>query len=171
MTIRPLSTQDAHAYQTLRLQALQTNPDSYLSTYESEKDKPTDAFAWEIRYAASPQLGGYYGLFTDAEPQELIGYAQLDPSQLPKQQHTAALFNLYVHPDHRHQGHAKKLISHITDLAKQHGIEQIFINCNRKNQPAQKLYQSLGFTEYGVKSKAVKWQGEYDDEVQMVKEL
>jgi ribosomal protein S18 acetylase RimI-like enzyme len=168
MTIRLLTTDDATTYQALRLKALQTNPESYLSALENEQTKPTDSFAWEIRSATASPVSGYYGLFSK---NQLIGYAQFDQVQLPKQQHTAYLYNLYVDPNHRGQGLATRLVDHLTKLAKQHQIERLFITCNRKNTPAQQFYTKLGFTQYGLKEKSVKWQGEYDDEVEMVKKL
>jgi ribosomal protein S18 acetylase RimI-like enzyme len=168
MTIRPLTTQDTAAYQTLRLKALQTNPESYLATFETEQTKAADSFAWEIRSATSPPISGYYGLFLN---ENLIGYVQLDQINLPKQRHTAHLYNLYVDPAHRGQGYATKLLDHLTKLAKEHHIERLFITCNRQNTPAQHFYQKLGFKQFGLKEKSVKWQGEYDDEVELVKEV
>ena len=168
-TIRLLTAEDASSYQQLRLQALQTNPESYLAAYETEKDRPTDSFSWELRYAVSQPISGYYGLFLD---HQLIGYAQLSQSNLPKQEHIAYLFNLYVHPDHRGQGYATQLFKRLTQLIKEKaGIERLFITCNRQNTSAQQFYTKLGFKQYGVKEKSVKWRGEYDDEVEMVKEL
>ncbi|MFH2118551.1 MAG: GNAT family N-acetyltransferase [Candidatus Paceibacterota bacterium] len=169
MTIRPLTIADASLYQTLRLRALQTNPESYLASWETEQNKPTESFAWEIRYATSPPISGYYGIFLE---DKLIGYTQLDQVSLPKQQHIAYLYNLYVDPNHRGQGYATKLFDYLSKIAKEQAqVERIFITCNRKNTAAQKLYKKLGFSEYGLKEKSVKWQGEYDDEVEMVKKL
>jgi ribosomal protein S18 acetylase RimI-like enzyme len=168
MTIRPLTINDVLAYRDLRLKALQTNPASYLATLKTEQTKPLESFAWEIRSAVSPPVSGYYGLYLD---QILIGYAQLDQVSLPKQRHIAYLYNLYVDPAHRGQGLATKLVNHLTKLAKEQQIERLFISCNRQNTPAQKFYQHLGFKQFGLKEKSVKWQGEYDDEVEMVKEL
>lgn len=168
MQIRPLTERDAQAYQQLRLQALQHNPESYLATFESEQGKPTSSFAWEIRYATSPPISGYYGIFIE---DQLIGYAQLEKVNLAKQSHTANMFNLYITPEQRGQGYASQLFEHLAKLAKEHDIERVFISCNRQNTAAQQLYKKLGFTEYGIKEKSVKYQGEYDDEVQLVKEL
>lgn len=170
MNIRRLTEKDASAYRVLRLQALQNNPESYLAVYETEASKPLESFAWEMRYAGSVgQINGYYGVLVD---DQLIGYAQLDQIQLPKQQHIAYLYNLYVDPAYRGQGHATQLFNYISQLAKEKTqIERIFITCNRKNTAAQAVYKKLGFQEHGVKEKSVKWRGEYDDEVEMVKEL
>jgi hypothetical protein len=41
--IRPLLTADAAAFRELRLEALQTYPDCFGSTYETEAAKPEDS--------------------------------------------------------------------------------------------------------------------------------
>ncbi|HCR81015.1 MAG: acetyltransferase, GNAT family protein [Candidatus Pacebacteria bacterium GW2011_GWB1_47_8] len=169
MIIRLLTTDDVAQYRALRLKALQTNPESYLSTYESEKNKPLDSFAWELRYATSQPVNGYYGVFID---DQLVGYTQLERSYLAKQQHIAYLYSLYVDPAYRGKGHASKLLTYLGQLAKEKaGIERLFITCNRKNLPAQELYKKLGFKQYSIREKSVKWGNEYDDEIEMVKEL
>ena len=169
MIIRLLTTADVTPYRALRLKALQTNPESYLSTYESEKIKPLDSFIWELRYATSQPINGYYGVFVD---DSLIGYAQLERSYLAKQKHIAYLYSLYVDPSYRGKGYASKLLTQITQLAKEKAqIERIFITCNRKNLPAQAFYKKLGFKEYSIREKSVKLDDEYDDEIEMVKKL
>lgn len=174
-TIRPLTTADAPAYRALRLSALKTNPESYLATYESESQKSVETMAWELRQWTQPPANGYYGLFLQSQPSgenHLVGYAQLDQIFMPKQRHIAYLYNLYIDPAHRGQGYATKLIEHLSSLARETaGVERLFITCNRHNTAAQALYQKLGFRQYALREKSVKWQGEYDDELEMVKEL
>jgi RimJ/RimL family protein N-acetyltransferase len=169
MIIRLLTTADVAPYRVLRLKALQTNPESYLSTFESEKIKPLDSFMWELRYATSQPINGYYGVFVD---DSLVGYAQLERSYLAKQKHIAYLYSLYIDSDYRGKGFATKLLEHLTQLAKEKAqIERVFITCNRKNLPAQTFYKKLGFKEYSIREKSVKLGNEYDDEVEMVKKL
>lgn len=171
MTIRLLTTESSQAYRDLRLQALQTDPKSFLADYETEKQKGMDSFSWELRYAALPPVSGYYGVFAGDNDQELVGYALLDQVTLDKQQHIAYLYNLYIDPNHRGKGYATALFEQLCTLAKQAGIERIFITCNSKNIGAQALYKKLGFQQYSVREKSVKWRGEYDDEIEMVREL
>jgi RimJ/RimL family protein N-acetyltransferase len=39
------------------------------------------------------------------------------------------------------------------------------------NQPARRLYERLGFLEYGLEKKALKQDGRYSDELLMAKDL
>ena len=169
-TIRLMTGSDALSYRELRLKALQNNPESYLATLESESRRSIDAFASEIRYSLSSPVYGYYGIFLDEF--KLIGYAQLEKSYMEKQKHIAFMYNLYVDPSYRGNGLATKLFEFLRKEVKEKTeVERIFISCNRKNLPAQKLYQKLGFSQCGIKEKSVKWQGEYDDEIELVKEI
>jgi RimJ/RimL family protein N-acetyltransferase len=169
MTIRLLTGNDAIEYKELRLKALQNNPESYLSTFESEKQRSVEAFSSELRYTISSPIFGYYGIFLE---NKLIGYASLEKSYLAKQKHIAFFYNLYIDPKYRNQGLALKLFNFILDKIKQKTqIERIFLSCNKKNTPAIKLYKKLGFKEYGFKEKSIKYQDEYDDEIEMVREV
>lgn len=167
VTIRMLTGSDAPAYRELRLQALQTNPESYLATFASENKRSVESFASEIRYSFSPPVFGYYGIFQN---ETLVGYAQLEKSYMDKQQHVCFLYNLYVAPAHRGKGYATGLFQFLLrQVQEKTQLERIFLSCNRKNTAAQALYKKLGFTLYGVKEKSVKWQGQYDDELEMVR--
>jgi RimJ/RimL family protein N-acetyltransferase len=48
------------------------------------------------------------------------------------------------------------------------GLEQINLTVMSDNEPAKKLYTSLGFTIYGVERNALKYKGRYFDEDFMV---
>jgi ribosomal protein S18 acetylase RimI-like enzyme len=167
--IRLLSADDAVAYKELRLKALTTNPESFLATFEAENLKSLASFSAELRYSLSEPIFGYYGIFED---NHLVGYAFLEKSYLEKQQHVAFFYNLYIHPDYRGKKLASKLFEFLlTQLKEKTKIERLFLSCNQKNQPAQELYKKLGFKPYAIKEKSIKWQGQYDDEIEMVMEL
>lgn len=166
--IRLLTSQDTVSYKSLRLKALQTDPDVYQSTYAIESVQPLSFFSQTLQQAIIPPIFGYYGFFSD---DTLAGYIQLEYQHSPKKSHTARLVNLYVDPDFRGQKIAQQLFDHLTVLAQTHGLEQLSLSCNATNVPAMKLYARQGFQEYGRKKKALKWHGHYDDIVMMQKEL
>lgn len=167
--IRLLTKNDAPAYQALRLQSLQVNPEAFLSSYENESKLHDSAFADHLDWAYHPPSFGYFGVFVG---EQLAGYIQTGKNYLEKQEHVSSLYNLYVSTDFRHQGLATKLIEHVTQLLeKNESIERVFLSCTAKNPSAYRLYKKLGFHRIGVKAKAVKWNGQYDDEIEMVKLL
>lgn len=169
ISIRLLNYQDAQIYKDLRLKALANNPESFLATFEAENNKPISAFSAELRYAVGEPIFGYYGVFAE---NELVGYAYLEKSYMDKQKHIAFFYNLYIDSAYRGQGLASKLFNYLLEKIKQQTqIERIFLSCNKKNIPAFKLYQKLGFIQYGIKEKSIKWQNQYDDEIEMVREV
>jgi ribosomal protein S18 acetylase RimI-like enzyme len=165
LTIRLLATDDVAIYRELRLQALNENPEAYISTFEVENKKPLSSFIYEISVSKQMPLWGYYGLFLD---QDLIGFCQISRSPAPKKLHVAYLYNLYLVPKHRGKGWAKKLVTELLEKIESQDVERVFITYLAKNESARKFYNHLGFKECGVKPKAIKDGDEYDDEVEMV---
>ncbi len=68
----------------------------------------------------------------------------------------AKMKSLRVHPDHRRQGIAKKLISILEEYAKNKGIKKIILGVGDDEQslPAINLYESLGYEFTHKKKKA-----------------
>jgi ribosomal protein S18 acetylase RimI-like enzyme len=167
--IRPLTSQDGAAYQTLRLEAVTEFPDSFLSTTKIESNRPLLSFQYELQAAIVPPLFSYYGIFQDGQ---LLGYTQLGCSLLPKQLHIAFIYNLYISRAHHQQGLAKQLIQHcVHQLKTTTQIERVFVACNANNPLGVAFYTALGFKIWGKRPKSVLWQGVYDDEVEWVLEL
>jgi len=167
--IRLLTRSDAPEYQQLRLLSLQTDEVAFLSTFDMESKLPDVAFADHLDWAFHPPSFGYFGIFVD---DELAGYIQTGKNYLEKQSHVASLYNLYIAPKFRHKGYAGQLIAFVTNLLRdEDNIERVFLTCTAKNPNAYNLYKRLGFHRIGVKVKAIKWNGQYDDEIEMVKLL
>ena len=166
--IRILTSSDASTYRELRLQALSQNPEAFISTLEVERKKPLSSFIYELGIAKQAPFWGYYGIFLD---QKLIGFCQIDKSPVAKKSHVAYLYNLYISPEYRGKGLAKKLVTELLEKIKSQQIELVFITYLSKNRPARDFYNHLGFKECGIKPKAIKDSDEYDDEIEMVLEL
>lgn len=167
MIIKKLTSTHAHQYQRLRLEALQNYPQAFLSLYENEKQKTIYEFEWEIKSSYPTPFWGYYGVF---ENQQLLAYLQISKSPLPKQAHLAYVYNLYVSHQHQRQKVGNQLMRFIITQIKKKGenIEQIRLAHNGKNLQAHNFYKSLGFKTEAIKKKTIKYQDEYDDEIEMV---
>ena len=59
------------------------------------------------------------------------------------------LMNLAVRPDHRRQGIASHLVRHAVEEGIAHGTTRALLEVRAGNRLAQKLYQTLGFQQYG----------------------
>lgn len=63
----------------------------------------------------------------------------------------AHILNLCVRPDSQGQGLGRKLLAHITALARRHGADTLLLEVRPSNIAALKLYQNMGFNEVGVR--------------------
>ena len=161
--IRRLALADAHALQTLRLLALKHDPLSYVSTLKLEASLPLSYHETKISHNTHEPVFGIYGLFAK---DELIGTLFLSYEWLPKLAHTGSLYELFVHPNHRRQGHGHALLSHVIDQAKSFkALEQITLNVNSGNTASINLYKKHGFIQYGTRPQGVKEAGGYQDEL------
>ena len=168
MSIRLLTDKDVPLFKQLRLTVLQSNPDSFLSTYEYESTQFDHFFLYTLMSGYEPPHFGYFGYF---EKDKLVGYIQLTRPALPKQYHTTQIFNLSVSPEYRGKGIARQLMTTALDHAKQAGIEQAYLSCLSSNIPAQKLYESMGFNLSGSRPKAILWNGKYQDKLFYTKSI
>jgi ribosomal-protein-alanine N-acetyltransferase len=67
------------------------------------------------------------------------------------------ILNLAVHPDHRRQGTARRLLAEGMALAQTLGAKIAWLEVRPSNHAAQALYESFGFKEMGRRP------GYYDD--------
>lgn len=158
MEIRELHPKDAEIYINLRLEALRTNPEAFGSSYEEEKDYPIEKTEWRLGDASAHM----FGAFIDGR---LIGMVTLMREVKNKMKHRANIYAVYVTPSQRGKGVAKRLMEASIRKAKElKEVEQLYLTVVSTNEPAKRLYQSLGFSTYGVDRKAIKIADEYYDD-------
>jgi ribosomal protein S18 acetylase RimI-like enzyme len=169
VTVRFLDRKDGAAYQTLRLESLQQNPNAFLTLHDTEAQLKQDLFTNHLVNSYHPPYFGFFGIFVD---KRLVGYAQVSDSVFEKQRHIADIYNVYISPTFRKKGLALLLFQFIFDLLKQSNrIERIFLTCTASNTSALHFYDKLGFERFGIRQNAIKWQGVYDDQIELVKVL
>ncbi|KMY54110.1 acetyltransferase [Bacillus sp. FJAT-27231] len=167
MNIRILKESDAKLYQEIRLSALKVNPEAFGSTYEREVDFSVETIKERIKPTKDQFI---LGSFNDSG--SLVGIVTFIREDNPKANHKGNIFGLYVIPERRGQGLGKTLIAELIRQAQSHnGLEQIRLTVVSDNDPAKKLYKSLGFKVYGIERNALKFNGKYFDEVLMVLQI
>lgn len=70
-------------------------------------------------------------------------------------------------PDYRRRGLGRRLAVQTIDAARRAGIERVELDVFASNEPAIALYRGLGFITEGIKRRARKLDGQYDDNVLM----
>jgi ribosomal protein S18 acetylase RimI-like enzyme len=77
---------------------------------------------------------------------------------------------MYVRPAGRNAGLGRRLIEAIVDHASGR-VELLQLSVASGNDAARRLYQKMGFSEYGREMKALKQDGRYFDEILMMRFL
>jgi ribosomal protein S18 acetylase RimI-like enzyme len=159
--LRRLSADDAELFRDIRLEGLQREPDAFGSTFELESEQPLSYFADRIGRST------VFGAFRESE---LLGVAGFAVQQGPKHGHKGLLWGMYVRSEARKAGLGRGLVQAVIEHARKH-VELLQLSVVSENQPARRLYASLGFEEYGIDRRGAKYRGRYHDDVLMVKML
>jgi RimJ/RimL family protein N-acetyltransferase len=159
--IGQLTPGDAALYRSIRLEGLKESPEAFGSTFEAEFTKP---LAWFFDRLSSSVV---FGAIRDAK---LLGVAGFAVRQEDKETHKGLLWGMYVRPDARGAGVARRLVEAVIAHARPH-VELIQLSVVVGNEQARRLYARLGFAEYGIEKNSLKFCGKYYDEILMAKEL
>jgi ribosomal protein S18 acetylase RimI-like enzyme len=108
------------------------------------------------------------GAFDDGQ---LVGVAILRREPPGKTDHKAYLFGMYVLPEHRLHGVGRALLETIISRARERGLRQIQLSVTDANRAAIHLYQSCGFTHYGLERDAFRVGDEFYDVAHMALQL
>ncbi|MEI4803939.1 GNAT family N-acetyltransferase [Bacillus sp. NPDC077411] len=162
--IRMLTEVDAESYWDLRLEALQKNPEAYVTTYEEaiKKEEPIQEVIKNLQGEHSYTFGAF------DENNKLVGIVTLLTESRAVLRHKGHIVGMYVSAQSRGRGYARNLIYESVKEAKKLNIEQIGLSVVSDNMAAKKLYHSIGFESYGVEKRALKMDEVYRDEEYMV---
>jgi ribosomal protein S18 acetylase RimI-like enzyme len=156
--LRRLTPDDAALYRDIRLEGLANSPDAFGSTREAEEERPIETFA--ERLTTSYVVGAFSG-------ERLVGVAGFYVQAGPKHAHKGMLWGMYVRPGYRGLGIGRTLVEAIVEHARER-VELLQLVVISDNLAARRLYEGLGFVEYGVEWRATKYRGRYHDDVLMV---
>ena len=162
MQIRRLTPEDASAFLSFRFAALLDMPSAFGSSYEEERVLPLGTI--EGRLAVKEDRG----IFGALEGGKLIGMVALGRESMRKLAHKGMIWGMYVAPESRGQGVGKALLLEALALARSiDQLQQVNLSVNAANLPAIRLYESVGFKEFGHEPGALLIEGELHDEVHM----
>ncbi|MFL9960134.1 GNAT family protein [Paraburkholderia sediminicola] len=149
LLIRQLGPADRDAYFQLRLRGLKAHPELFGQSYEEALAKGPaqhDAILQGLHAAEGDFLLGAY-LSADTP---LIGVVGLARNQRSRERHKASVVGMYVAPEAAGRGVGRALLNELlTRAAQVDGLRQLQVMVDSSNEAARKLYESLGFGQYG----------------------
>ena len=163
MHVAPLAVSDARQYRELMLEAYTQAADAFTSTAEEREAEPLSW--WEHRIASSSGLSQSFGAF---DGEQLVGTVSLAYSSKPKTRHSALVIGMYVRPAARRRGAGLMLMRAAVAAAAERGdVRTLRLTVTEGNAPAIRLYESLGFTAWGVEPEAICTPSGYKGKVHM----
>lgn len=165
LEIRPLAAPDAAEFRKIRLQAISDSPSAVWPTYEEEAKRTVEDIEARIQ---KTDLQVVFGAFVDSR---LVGIAGLRRESLEQVKHKALLWGVFISPDRRREGLARKLFSRVLSCARDEGVLQIQLTVNAENDRARGFYRSLGFMPFGLEPRAMRIGDRYFNEEHMVLRL
>ncbi len=100
--------------------------------------------------------------FVTLKGDEVVGWCDISPGKREGFTHCGTL-GMGVLRDHRRQGIGTRLMERTISAAKARGMERVELEVYASNVPAISLYEKRGFVHEGVKRRARKIDGVYDD--------
>jgi RimJ/RimL family protein N-acetyltransferase len=161
MTIREITPQDAEALRALRLFALQDTPYAFGMDYEAELQ--TTAEAWQTRCTPTP-ISTIFVLEMDSR---LMGMAGIRTDGRAKTGHVGFIWGVFVHPDARGKGGARRLIRACLDWARASKLARVTLGVAAVNTQAIRVYVGCGFAVYGVEPDVIRIGTDSYDELLM----
>jgi ribosomal protein S18 acetylase RimI-like enzyme len=160
LTARRLSSSDAEAFQTLRLEGFRLQDREFRYAPEDE------LHVSRAETGARLDRDFVVGVFSGAR---LIAIAGLGFNAGVKTRHKTLLWGMYVQAEYRGSGAADMLMSAIVDHARERA-ESIHLTVVCGNQRAVRFYERWGFVVYGIEPRSIKLaDGSYLDETLMAR--
>jgi len=157
--VRPLVQGDAGQYRALRLASLRDFQCAHGPDYEEALAQP---LSWSEKRLARPDyfwFGAFDGALDDAVLAGAICLRTLEGRRL---RHSASLNSLMVRQDYQGRGIARLLTAHLIGFARSLGhLRQLTLEVNEQNVPARRLYDSVGFRQFGLEPDAIFHEGRY----------
>lgn len=163
LVIRRLTQPDTTDFFNLRLESLQENPSSFLSSYEEEKQ--TGSIAFEKLLTSNDTKNVVLGAFLN---NKLIGIIGVYQESAKKAAHKCQIWGFYVQSTYQRKGAGKKLLDAAITYARE-TLECLTVNLSveASNIAAKKLYESYGFITWGVEPKTMRVEQKFYDEFHM----
>jgi len=164
--VRRLTPEDAEAFRALRLAGLEESPAAFGSSPDVESEHDLELIRARLAPGQDDATFGAFG--GDA----LVGVVGLHRPTHTKGLHRGQVWGMYVAPAHRRAGAGRALVEALVAYARGcHGLAWLDLGVGVTNDGARALYESLGFSAWGIERDSLRVDGAPVDEAYMSLEL
>ena len=155
-SVRRLQPEDPEQLFRLRRESLIAEPFAFLSS--PEDDLASSPQAVRDRLASSDDRTATFGALLG---EQLIGMAGLTRDRPIKAAHRACIWGVYVKPEFRRQGVARRLLRAALAHAREiRDLATVYLSVSERKPEAKLLYESVGFVEWGLEPDFIRVAGE-----------
>jgi len=157
-----LQPADADRYWHLRQFMLTDTPWAFASDHESDNSRDPASFIARLNTTFTEILA------IASDSGELIASAGVYRRPRMKIEHRAEIWGVYVFPEHRKRGLGAAVVQAAIDEALSWpGVDSVAISVSERST-ANKLYERLGFTQWGHEPDCLRIDGTSYDEIHML---
>ncbi|MFQ6551686.1 N-acetyltransferase family protein [Aestuariibius insulae] len=153
--IRALGPDDLAEWRSIRLEALKTVPEAFLTTYDEERALTDEAVAKRLK------RGTIRAIFSD---NALAGVLAFVPMTAAACRHRAEIFAVYTRPSYRKTGATSALFDAVLAEARERGFRQLELSVAADNLRAIRFYERYGFKWQGRIPRAVRLGDRWQDD-------
>jgi len=161
-TVRPLTPVDVPAFVTLRREALRDSPWAFAASEDSDVGVNAELMSSRIIEPGQVTVGVLDG-------EKLIGIAGMVRNRHGKMAHRANIWGVYVTPSARGRGVGEAIIRELLTIARTWpGLDSVSLQVSVRSEGAKRVYERLGFKQWGTEPAALRLDGVAYDEAHMV---
>jgi len=161
-TVRALTPADVPAFVAMRREALRDSPWAFAASEDSDVGVNAELMTQRILEPGQVIVGAL-----DAD--KLIGIAGMVRNRHGKMAHRANVWGVYVTPSARGRGVAEAIMRALLDVARTWpGLDSVSLQVSVRSESAKRVYERLGFKQWGVEPAALRLDGVAFDEAHMV---
>jgi ribosomal protein S18 acetylase RimI-like enzyme len=132
-------------YKKLRLQALKSEPQAFLSPFSKEVNLQDEIWQQRLQNVGNGKSWMFFARGSDGKLVGMVGGYRDDTDLI---NHSVQIWGVYVDQNIRGKGIAKALMTKIlTEFGKNSDINTIILEVNTDQTSAKSLYESFGFKE------------------------
>ena len=142
IAIEPIGPENAASLKQVRLAALAEAPTAFGSALADEARLTDDDWQRRAEHCSSPTSAGWLAM----EGARACGIVR---GEIDEEDPDVWVESMWVDPAHRRAGIGRMLVEQVLDWARRRGVRGAKLEVTSDNEPAIRLYESLGFRMTG----------------------